>query len=221
MMASMVGANGKKWDDDYNRWKTEWTGDDINDESATGPKAQSPDYEPPDAVVDKILKQFEEKSAPDFWGLLYPCDRCERFLAFRDACVQCNDEGEVINSHGEGNTIAEAMDAIQAIIDGTEQPTERKDFKAMKNESKVMCFECYGSEFKGDREFFVNTSTRTLRLKRYTGTFTLRFRRCWYTLHKKRKAINLQEVDQNSEKAVKIKDVIEKFLVKSEVFFFQ
>ena len=47
----------------------------------------------------------------------------------------------------------------------TEPPAETKNFRAMKDESKVtnMCFECYGEVFKGDKEYFVNQETRRLK----------------------------------------------------------
>ena len=120
------------WNAQWKDWKgsanDDWSDSEDNYESMTGPQAEDPAFECPDAPNEEEKKRLEDKipkpinlsgndnekgELPNFWGgrasvgQLLPCDKCNQVFPCAMAMIQCyHSNGEVPNTSGAGKRSA-------------------------------------------------------------------------------------------------------------------
>ena len=127
-----ASSYGSKWNGNtgWNTWTCYGCYDDCY--SFTGPRAQDPNYVPPDEkkskhkiwpVVDSLPGTYEgEGATKQFWGgrayvgNMFPCDCCGKLYGLPHCMVQCKlSDGHVPNTAGTMQRVGKAKEALDVL----------------------------------------------------------------------------------------------------------
>ena len=112
------------------------------------------------------------------------CNRCGRFALFAHAMIQCTKQGNIPLGNFSPK-IQKARTAVAQVyldphIEYENVLCENVGTLGLRDQIYNYCFECYGSDFKGNRFFFVSANGKKLMA-------------AWFNLRKKRNTVNNSE----------------------------